>query len=206
MPRIPDFDLIVLDRDVDGMLGAAGDDDALVAGHLQLRPPEAARLRLAVRAGQRRAGRGGEAGGSGDRRAGEQAVDQHQHIVRPQRIGARRDLAQQQIAGQRLAAGIEAIERLIELFDTHSPVRQIDAQELARASVTHAISSECVAAGSRGRPDALIFSQRILPSNRATCKKAHFAAGIPGQNHPTSAGRERDPTDWLAAAGYTAIT
>ena len=127
--RITEFDLVVLDPQVHRRLGRAVDDDAVPTRRAQLRSPPAARLRLAIAAGQRRLRRRRVAVRSREREPVDHTRREHEHVVRPERLGARLHVAQQDVRGERAAAEVLAIRRLGNLLRAGRAARQVDVQD-----------------------------------------------------------------------------
>ena len=143
LASVAQFDLVVMDGNIDRLFRSPAHGDRLVSRHFQFRPPESASLRLAVGAGQGRTSGHGKTSRSGNGRAGEQTVGEDQQVLRRQGIRTRRQLAQQQIAGQRLATGVETIKLLVEGLYGDGFLRQIDAQYPAFGAISHESLPEC---------------------------------------------------------------
>ncbi len=144
---VAELDLVVLDPEVDGRLRPAADHDPVPTGRAQLGPPPAARLRLAVAAGERRLGRRRVAVGARHRQPVDDAGREDQYVIRPERVRAGRHVAQQDPGGQRAAAQVLAHGRLGELLGAGLARRQIDVQELCGDAGCHRASSSGLLAG-----------------------------------------------------------
>ncbi len=125
------------DVEIDRRLGLAVDDDAVEAGAFQLGSPIAAGLSLAKAAGQRRLAGHGVAVAAGERQAIGDAGHDDQVVLRPQRIGADRDIAQHEVAGHGAAAQILAIDEFARFFDPGATFAQVDVQNFAVVSSRH---------------------------------------------------------------------
>src|SRR5262249_48865884 len=125
------LDLIVLDEDIRRRGRLALDDDAVPARGAQLRPPPAARLRLAVAAGQRRLRRRRVAVAARERQAVDHARHEDEDVVGAERIDAGRELAQQNVRGQRATAQVLAEHGLRNFFDARPAVGEVDVEQLA---------------------------------------------------------------------------
>ena len=85
--RVAQLDDVVVDAQVDGRRGAAGEHHVVVAGELQLSRPVAADVGVAQQPGDRRARHDVEAAGAGERRAGQRSGAEDDDVVRAERIG-----------------------------------------------------------------------------------------------------------------------
>ena len=98
------------------------DDQRVVTRPLELVPPPAARLRAGQGARQRALGADPVAAGAGQVSALQDAGSKDQQVVRPQRIGAGRQIAEKQIRHQGAAAHQAQVHLIGQLFDPASPI------------------------------------------------------------------------------------
>ena len=114
---VANFDLVVHDRQVYGLVGDAGDDDPVPAGAFEFRSEVAADVGLAEAPGKRRFAADAVAAGAADRNPGERTVGDDQVIVGAEGVNGGRDFLQQVIRDHPGTAAICSIEDIAMLVD-----------------------------------------------------------------------------------------
>ena len=146
--------LAVVEQQVDGLVGNAGEDDTVVTGGLQCGAEGAAAVGVAPAAGERRLAANHEAVALDAGAAGERAGEDSQQILRPQRVGAGRHALVEQPRGDAVAPHVVAQNVVSDDLVGQGPAAKIHVQDPAHITVGHRPTS-C------GRATARI---RYLPS------------------------------------------
>jgi len=131
----------VLDPHVDRRVGLAVDHDGVIAGRPQLGAPPAAGLGLAVAAGERRLRRRGVPVGAREREPVDDAGREHELVLGSQRLDARREVPQQEVAGEGAAPEVPPEHRLRDLLDAGLTGGEVDVEQLSDHARWHRRSS-----------------------------------------------------------------
>jgi len=134
---IADLHLTILDPQIHGRGRYPFDDQGVKAGALELVGKEPARLTDPKAARERRFGPDGRAAGAADGQARQLPGRPHDLVLRPERVGAARDLLQQDVADQVPAAHVAPEEHGTGLFDGDLARRQVHAQDLVVERTCH---------------------------------------------------------------------
>ena len=125
-----DRDLLVVDQDVDRLVGRAVEHHAVPAGELQVGAEVAAAVGVAPAAGRGALADRLEAVAE-DRRARHQAGEEAQHVVGAERVGALGDAVEEQPRADPVAAEVVLVHLLGQLFGGGFALRQPHVQDLA---------------------------------------------------------------------------
>ena len=123
-----DLDVVVVDHEIDRVLGLALDDEEVVAGEFELGAPLAARVRRRDRAGQRALGDHRVAPARGRHGAGQRTGSENQLVLRREGIDLRIDLFAEIFGAQTAAADVFVRPLPVEGLNRRFPLGQIDAQ------------------------------------------------------------------------------
>ena len=135
--RVANLHVAVGEPQADRGIGRTLHDNAVPARALQLRAPEAARLRLAESAGQRRFGADAVAPGARRHRARGDPGREDEHGVGAQRVGVGRDVFEEVVGNQAATAAVLPEPGLAGLLDAPGAVVEIDVQDLVVEAVGH---------------------------------------------------------------------
>ena len=160
MPGGLELCLAVVQPEVDGLLGLPREDEGIGARRPHLGREEAAALAVADGAREGRARAGGHAALPRDGEAGQRAHGHDEDVVGSERIGARRDLLEEEICRERAPARVLSVYLLGER-------RLLDAA-LAEIDVVHS-AGECQGGFSSGcEPGRLYRPARVSRQCTAT--------------------------------------
>ena len=112
---VADLDVIVLDEDVDGRGGLAGDEETVPAGVLEVRAEVAATVRVAPGVVLRRLGDHLEADAE-EGCAGEEAGEEAEDVIGAEGVGAGRDAVEEEAGAEAVAAEEVAVEAFRQVF------------------------------------------------------------------------------------------
>ena len=127
---VAQFGFALLDPEVDRLWGDAANDDAVEAGELEFRGPEAAGLAIADRAGERRLGDDGAATLPCDGCAGRPGEHEREGVLRPVRVGAGRGVLQEVVEAEGTATEVGPVALFGWLLDVEGPGREVDMKDL----------------------------------------------------------------------------
>ena len=143
MRRVTQLDPVIVNEQVLGRLGLARDQHQVVAGELQLRAPEPARVGGGDAVGQGALGDHHVAGPAGSTGTGQRSSGEDQHVLWRQRIDRRVHLFIKVAVGQPTSADVFGHPLLRNVFGHRGASGHVDSQHLA-CPTTHHLFSACV--------------------------------------------------------------
>ena len=127
--------LAVVDEHVGRRPADAAEEDRVVAGEAQVRPPGAAAIGVAPAAGERRLADHGEAAAADRRRPGERPGDEAEQVVRAERVDAGRHALVEDPRAEAVAPDEVPGHLRVQGFHAARPRLEVDEQELAHVAV-----------------------------------------------------------------------